>query len=128
MTWTDCEREAFEKMASQVYGKEIKFQPLTTTFEINLETGGSVDVSKGLILFGTLTIGLSVAAVVNDITFIQNAPTPERALTCTYEVSGFYNQPIQIENLLFDEIVILDIGSPIQQVYWNFTGYACKLT
>ena len=128
MTWTQCEKQAYEAIASEVYGKQVIFQPRNYVLEIPFEEGFSGTFETGLILFGTLTVGLGDVSAIEGVKLFQSAPTIRRVQTFRFESTAFGSAPFQLKEILFDGLEWQNVVAINDVLYWNFTGYACKLT
>lgn len=129
MIWTEEQKRIYEAIASQVYGKNVVFQPINKIIQIEFAPDATLTISTGLILFGTLSVGLpTVSTIIQGAQLVQNAPSVVRGLTFTLANSTTCSVPVEFTDVLFDEIYIDLVTGDTTTGYWNFTGYAAKLT
>lgn len=129
MNWTEEQKQIYEAIASQVYGRNVVFQPINKIIQLDFAPDATIDVQTGLILFGTLSVGLPTrSTIIQGAQLVQNAPSINRGLTFTLANSATCSVPVEFTDVLFDEIYIDLVTGDTTTGYWNFTGYACKLT
>jgi len=121
MTFTEQEKNAYETVVRELYGKRIELQPCIESLEIELINADALDLQIPFIFAGTMTIGMKTAGAISDITLILEGTTAIRMQTLSYEFSSFQILPIEVTSI-FNRITIATIAST-QTVYWGIRGY-----
>jgi hypothetical protein len=121
MTFTEEEKNAYEIVVRELYGKRIELQPCIESLEIELVNADALDLYIPFVFAGTITIGMKTAGGISDVNLILDGTSTIKMQTLSYEYSSFQIAPVEVTSI-FNRITIATIAST-QTVFWGIRGY-----
>jgi hypothetical protein len=121
MTFTEEEKNAYEIIVRELYGKRIELQPCIESLEIELVNADALDLYIPFVFAGTITIGMKTAGYISDVNLILDGTSTIKMQTLSYEYSSFQIAPIEVTSI-FNRITIATIAIT-QTVFWGIRGY-----